>query len=104
MMHLGCSGGRAPSCDAHRALKTIDVDVLVGREAKRQDPGAEIAVSLIEIPREGLRRRGVIAGPHAHHDREENAVDYRGVQKRSLRDRDAHPGLRLIASADEIVL
>ena len=40
----------APSRDAHRALETIDVAVLVGQEAERQDLGAEIAVSLIEIP------------------------------------------------------
>src|ERR1700674_4897448 len=106
MVHSGILAvpAGAPSCDAHRALETIDVAVLVGREAERQDPGAEIAVSLIEIPRECLRRRGLIAGPHAHHDREENAVDISGVQKGSIRDRDAHPGLRLIASADEIIV
>src|ERR1700674_5194287 len=102
MVHSGILAvpAGAPSCDAHRALETIDVAVLVGQEAERQDPGAEIAVSLVEIPREGLRHRGAIAGPHAHHDREEHAVDISGVQKGSIRDRDARPGLRLIASAD----
>jgi hypothetical protein len=65
---------------------------------------AEFAVSLIEIPRERLRRRGLVAAAHAHDDREEIGVDFTGVEKRSLRDRDARPGLRLIASADEIVV
>jgi hypothetical protein len=50
-LRAGGSGGGGPACDAHRALETIDVVVLVGREGERQDPLAEFAVSLIEIPR-----------------------------------------------------
>jgi len=94
----------APSCDAHRALETIDVAVSAGPEGERQNPLAEFAVSLIEIPRECLRRRSLVAAAHAHDDREEIGVDFSGVEKRSLCDRDARPGLRLIASADEIVV
>ena len=89
----------APSCDAHRALETIDVAVSVGPEGERQDPLAEFAVSLIEIPRECLRRRSLVAAAHAHDDREEIGVDFSGVEKRSLRDRDARPGLLDLVAA-----
>jgi hypothetical protein len=45
--------------------------VSVGPEGERQDPLPEFAVSLIEIPRECLRRRSLVAAAHAHDDREE---------------------------------
>jgi hypothetical protein len=74
------------------------------RAHDRGSPGAEIAVSLVEIPPDGLRRRGLVAGPHAIDDREKIVVDFSGVEKRSIRDGDAHPGLCLIASTDEVIV
>ena len=44
-------------------------------------PGAEIAVSLAEIPLEGMRRRGLVAGPHLYDDREEIGGDSCPLQR-----------------------
>jgi hypothetical protein len=86
-----------------RAFEAVDVAMLERLEAEGQNPEAEIAVSLVEISPEGLRR-GLVAGPHAIDDREEIVVDFSGVEKRSIFDRDADPGLCLIASTDEIIV
>jgi hypothetical protein len=67
------------------------------RAHDRGSPGAEIAVSLVEIPPDGLRRRGLVAG-HMQ------LTIGRRLEKRSIRDGDAHPGLCLIASTDEVIV